>query len=403
MRAPSTQDLPEPLRGAATGIARRLAELGRRAWLVGGAVRDLALGRSPKDADLASAARPEEVEAAFERTAAVGRAFGTVLVLDFGVEVQVTTFRAESGYADARHPDDVRYADTPEEDARRRDFTCNALYLDPLTDEVRDPAGGLADLAAGRLRCVGDAEERFREDGLRLLRLARFCASLGLAVEPGTRAAAARALDALRGVSAERVYAELARIATGPDPARALVLLDEIGALSRVLTGWEDAAAERRPALAALAPQAGLAPWLAALTGAAPAALEALRAPRAVAQEVGEVAAGAAALAEPAPPSGADALRLVRRATWPGTLALARARGGAVAQRADELEALRAERVADLRPAPLLTGADLRAAGVPEGPRLGELLRELETRQLEGELRTRDDALAWLARTALDA
>jgi tRNA nucleotidyltransferase (CCA-adding enzyme) len=396
MRRPSTQDLPEPLRAAAVGVARTLSARGHRAWIVGGAVRDLALGRAPVDVDLATAATPDEIEAAFARTVAVGRAFGTVLVLDFGVEVQVTTFRAERSYSDGRRPDDVRFAATPEADAQRRDFTCNALYLDPLSAEVRDPTGGLADLTAGRLRCVGDARERFREDGLRLLRLARFAAALGLAVEPDTLAAAAGALEALRGVSAERVYAELARIAVGPAPGRAYALLDAVGVLGRVLPGWDAAAATRRPCVERLAADAGPAAWLAALTGGDE-SLAGLLPPRAVADEVRCIVGALARLGDAAPEQAA-AIRLLREPWWAGALAVARAQGGVVAERAEELERTRRALPPDaLRPAPLLTSADLAAAGVPRGPRFGEILASLETRQLAGELRTREAALAWLA------
>jgi tRNA nucleotidyltransferase/poly(A) polymerase len=197
-------------------VAERLAGAGHRVWLVGGAVRDLALGRQPKDLDLASAAVPEEVERLFDRTVSVGREFGTVLVLAGGRELQHTTFRSESGYADRRHPDRVAYGSSLEGDARRRDFTCNALYLDPLADEFRDPEGGLEDLRAGRLCAVGDAAERFREDGLRLIRMARFAARLDLEPAPELVAAARAEAGALEGVSPERTLGELERIFSGP-------------------------------------------------------------------------------------------------------------------------------------------------------------------------------------------
>jgi len=396
MRRPSTADLPVPLARAAQGVARALAERGRRVWIVGGAVRDLALERSPKDVDLATDAPPEDVEAAFEKTAAVGRAFGTVLVMDFGFEVQVTTFRSERGYSDARRPDDVVFGATAEEDARRRDFTCNALFLDPLTDELLDPTGGLADLEAGRLRCVGDARERFREDGLRLLRLARFAGSLGLRVEPETLAAARAAADSLRGVSGERVYAELARMASGPDPERAFGLLDDLGLLERLLPGWDSSA--RRPVLARLPGDAPATAWLAALTEAGE-AMAALPAPRAVAEEVGRIVAAVESwdLSEAAP-SRAEAIRAVREPWWPAAAVLARARGGAAAARAEAVaRAVAGVPAHELRPEPLLSGKDLTRAGLRPGPEFGALLEELETLQLEGEVTTREAALTWLA------
>src|SRR5688572_25680129 len=173
MRPPSMAHMPPELAQAARWIAAELGGRGRRAWLVGGAVRDLALEREPKDADLASAALPEEIERLFPRTHAVGRAFGTVVVSCGTLDLQVTTFRAESCYDDARRPSAVRFSSRLEEDAARRDFTANALYLDPLSDELVDPTGGLADLQSGRLRCVCAPSERFADDGLRMLRPTR--------------------------------------------------------------------------------------------------------------------------------------------------------------------------------------------------------------------------------------
>jgi tRNA nucleotidyltransferase/poly(A) polymerase len=291
MERPSVERLPAHLARAAREVAARLGGAGHRTWLVGGAVRDLTLGVAPKDADLASAATPDELAALFPSTHAVGRAFGTVVVHTDDVDVQVTTFRLESGYDDARRPTHVAFGTSLEEDAARRDFTCNALYLDPLTDELVDPTGGLADLAAGRLRCVGDPRQRFTEDGLRLLRLARLAAEHGLAVDPETRAGAQASLDALRGVSPERELAELERMAGGTDPARALRLLLELGVLTRVAgiaALGPPPLEERVAAVERLGPAAApgaVAPVLAALfrppdAAAADSALEALLALR---------------------------------------------------------------------------------------------------------------------------
>ena len=400
MQRPSIRLLQQrapDLARAATGVALGLARGGHRGWVVGGAVRDLARGEVPGDCDMASAARPDEVEALFERTLAVGKAFGTLLVLDFGLEVQLTTFRAETGYSDGRHPDRVRYAETLEEDARRRDFTCNALYLDPLADEVADPEGGLADLAAGRLRCVGDPRERFAEDGLRLLRLARFAAGMGLGVEPDTLGAAEASLAALRGVSPERVYAELSSILEGPAAVRAVELLASTGVAERVLVGWRGAEAERLALLGRLGEEAGgLARWIALGGEQAPEMLEALRAPRALRDEVSAVLDLERRLGGP-PATRAERIRLVREPRFDSLLELSRARGGAAARVAEELETLRAGLdPGELHPEPLLTAADLEASGLPRGPRWGQVLRAAEALQLEGRLSTRAQALAWL-------
>jgi len=227
--------LPERWAELATGICRTLERGGHRGWIVGGAVRDLLLGREIKDVDLVSAARPEEVEALFDRTVAVGKSFGIIVVVLGGEEVELATFRRERGYSDRRRPDEVVYAAAPEEDAERRDFTCNALYLDPLSGEIRDPAGGLADLKSGVLRAVGDPAGRFREDGLRILRMARFHAALDLQPAPGLLAAAQAERSALTGVSAERVRDELQKILLADRAHRAVRVLVDGGHAELVL------------------------------------------------------------------------------------------------------------------------------------------------------------------------
>ena len=222
----------------AAAVLRRLKGAGHEAWLVGGCVRDLLLGRKPKDWDVTTDARPDEVEALFEKTVAVGKAFGIVTVLPGEGEapVEVATYRADSpDTPDGRHPASIAFSDA-REDALRRDFTVNALYLDPETGEIRDETGGRADLAAGRIRSIGDAARRFREDALRMLRAVRFAAVLGFGIEEGTMAAV-RANTALLGnVSAERIRDELCRMfAEAPDASRALGLLDASGLLAAVL------------------------------------------------------------------------------------------------------------------------------------------------------------------------
>ena len=417
MRSPSAKDLPQPWLDVARRIAGRLGERGSRAWIVGGAVRDLALGREPVDVDMACAAPPEEIQALFDRTLAVGRAFGTIVV-HFERDVQVTTFRSESGYSDARRPDEVRWGATPEEDSRRRDFTCNALYLDPLDDTLLDPQGGLADLERGVLRTVGDPGERFREDGLRLVRMARFAAQLDLAVEPEVLAAARREAAALAGVSPERCLAELTRILDGRDPARGLGLLREAGLLGRLLPafdeGWGDGGAAQLAALARLGPGVGCALGLAMLLdphraaapdgeAAAAGILEALRPSRELRRAVGErwrlaAAVRSALVAASGGSLGrAERVRLVREGAWPDVVRWLRVAGEGGPQ-LEALESFAAGLPADERfPAPLLGAADLEARGVPRSARWGALLSELETQQLEGRLRTREQALAWLA------
>lgn len=408
---PRAAALPPALAAAAHHCAEVLHAHGERAWLVGGAVRDLALARIPKDADLACAAVPEVLERLFPRTHAVGRAFGTVVVhTPGGLDVQITTFRGESEYVDGRRPERVHFGRSLEEDAERRDFTCNALYLDPLDDSLRDPTGGLVDLAAGKLRCVGDPERRFAEDGLRLLRLVRFAAEFALAIEPATRAAAGVAGAALRGVSAERVLAELVRLCAGPAPGWAVAELEALGLLGR-LPGFARLApaalAARVQALQRLPrPEPGelLALLFRPLDGnveGALAALSELRPARAeldTARRIWGLEGALAAELGPAPAAGrARLVRLLRDPAFPAAwrVYLAWHPGTPRRDLAAERAALSAE---SLAPTPLVTSRELERAGVPRGPRWGELLRAAEDAQLEGELREAAEVEAWLAR-----
>ena len=410
------QDLSGPLARAARTIAERIGATGKRAWIVGGAPRDLALGRRPEDVDMTSAATPQEVEALFDRTIPVGRAFGTVIVQAGGIDVQVTTFRSESGYSDARHPDAVAYGTTVEGDSARRDFTCNALYLDPLDDAFEDPQGGLADLEARRLRCVGDPVARFREDGLRLLRLARFAAAVDLEPDAATMEAARSSGDALRGVSPERVREELAAVFAKPGGRRAIGILVELELLDRAVPAlaplaggegglrgyWES----RAPLFEHLPPAPGLALGLAALLDA-PEALEvvrSLRPSRELLLEVAEIQDVARAAPGIDRTARSARLRWMRSRAFDAGVALARARRLARRESVATLDEAVLERArlgeAGLRPAPLVTAEDVARLGLAPGPEFGVLLREAETRQLDGLDRTREEALAWLATAA---
>src|SRR5262245_12512394 len=160
-------------RTAAVAIVDRLRRASHEAWFVGGCVRDELLGRTPPDYDVATSARPEQVQDLFERTVPVGVQFGVVIVLDEGPPVEVATFRADDAYVDGRRPTGVRFT-TAREDAERRDFTMNGLFMDPGTGEIVDYVGGRADLDARVVRAIGDAKARFTEDKLRLLRAVRF-------------------------------------------------------------------------------------------------------------------------------------------------------------------------------------------------------------------------------------
>jgi poly(A) polymerase len=223
-------------RAAATAVARRLRGAGFQALFAGGCVRDRILGRPPADYDVATSARPDEVQALFERVVPLGERFGSVQVRpEPGTSVEVTTFRTEGAYTDGRRPDAVSFGADAAADARRRDFTVNALFEDPDTGEVLDFVGGAADIGRRVIRAVGEPRERFAEDRLRMLRAVRFAARFGWNLDPATRAAVRELAPAAASVSAERTREELRRILVEGGAARGLDLLRETGLLPVVL------------------------------------------------------------------------------------------------------------------------------------------------------------------------
>lgn len=223
----------------AVRIVEKLRECGHAALLVGGCVRDLLLHRVPDDYDVATSARPEEIMQLFPRTVGVGAKFGVVLVTEDNAQVEVATFRTETGYCDRRRPDHVEFSDA-KHDAMRRDFTINALFMDPATGELSDWTGGQDDLQSKTIRTVGDAKERFSEDALRLLRAVRFASSLGFTVEPRTWDALRECAGLITAISAERIRDELIRGFTRPNPGLFLDLLDASGLLRIVLPEVSD-------------------------------------------------------------------------------------------------------------------------------------------------------------------
>lgn len=215
-------------------VADRLNGAGHLALFAGGCVRDIRLDREPKDFDIATAATPEEVQALFPKTRAVGAHFGVVLVRIRGLDVEVATFRRDGPYEDGRRPTHVVYA-TAREDAARRDFTINGLFLNPATGEVIDHVDGERDLAAGRIRAIGDPSQRFGEDYLRMLRALRFASSLGFEIEPGTWRALQGMAPRIAGISPERIRDELSRMLTVPGRRRAVEMLVDSGLAEVVL------------------------------------------------------------------------------------------------------------------------------------------------------------------------
>lgn len=437
MTTPTIPPGPAPARE----IVARLQGAGHQAFWAGGCVRDWLLARDPHDFDIATSARPEQVEALFPHTVPVGRQFGVVIVLVEGVQYQVATFRAEGPYQDGRRPSDVRYTDAIE-DARRRDLTVNGLFYDPIRDELHDWVGGTADLDARIIRAIGDPIERFREDHLRLLRVPRFAAQLDFTIEPGTFAAVRNHAHLIRRVSAERIRDELLRLFRPPHAARGLDLLRDTGLLSEVLP--EVAAflhCEQSPEyhpegnvyehvrlmLSLLPPDASpLLPWAVLLhdvakpvtvtrdsvtgeihfyghekVGAEMARdiLTRLRFPRRDTDEVVTVVLHHMQYLEAVRMRRATRRRMILRPTYAIEIELHRLDCLGSNGRLETYECLRQEEAAMAsEPAvvpPLVTGHDLIAIGQKAGPTLGALLAAIRDRQLEGQLKTREEALVW--------
>jgi len=423
-------------------IVQRLQTAGFRAFWVGGCVRDFLLGREPQDYDIATSARPAEMERLFPRTIPVGRQFGVLVVVEQGTQFQLATFRAEADYRDGRRPETVVFADA-EADALRRDFTVNGLFYDPLTEALHDWVGGRADLTARFIRTIGQPEERFAEDHLRLLRAVRFAAQLDFAIEPATFAAIHQLAPKITAVSAERIRDELIKLFTPPHAARGLVLLRDSGLLEHVLPELaatvtcaqspdyhpEGTVFEHlRLMLAQLpVPCPESLPWAVLLhdiakpvtastdpvTGSihfyghekigaemARVILQRLRFPGKQIDEIAACVLHHMQFKDVKQMRQSTRRRLILRDTFPLELALHRLDCLGSHGSLDHYDFMQAQ-AADLaqQPAlypPLLNGHDLIALGVPPGIELGRLLHGLRDHQLQGDLTTPDEARAWI-------
>lgn len=447
--SPQLPPLPAtpPVAGA-VAIARRLQEAGHRALLVGGCVRNWLLREPLHDVDLATSAHPDAIARLFPETRAVGAHFGVMLVFHEGRPYEVATFRSEGNYVDRRRPDQVRFG-TLEEDWPRRDFTVNAMYYDPITGELIDPAGGRADVDARLLRTVGDPDRRFDEDSLRLMRAVRFAVRYGLKIEEATAQAIRRHAAGLRHISTERIADELLRILTGPHPGRAMHLMHELGLWPHVIPEIEamvgceqppefhpegdvfihtamvlDRVAERFPggtppalALAALLHDVGKPPTFERTTedpntirfpnhqGVGAEMTQTigrrLRLPSRLIDQTATLVAGHMRFVDVQRMKRSTLRRFLGQPAFDLHLELHRADCLACHGKLDSyeyclrmLEELAAgDREAALLPPPLVSGRDLIALGMTPGPALGALLREIRDRQLEGELATPDAAL----------
>jgi len=392
---------------AALAVLRKLREAGHQAYFAGGCVRDRLLGVEPKDFDVATDAAPDRVVALFRRTLEVGKSFGVVMVQQGRHSIEVATFRADGRYVDGRRPESVRFADL-KSDVLRRDFTVNGMMLDPETGQAIDLVGGRDDLRRRLVRAIGDPHERFREDHLRLVRAVRFASQLNFEIEEDTYRAVRELAGLLTTVSGERIRNELVRIFASGRAAMGVRLLAEVGLLAHILPEAGAGTAGFDRALGALhhLGAADLVRGLAVLLRDVPRVgkddplevpCERLKLSRRERQGVIWLVRRREELAGilDRPPCGLK--RLARHQDFPALLDLytASARAG----EGDPAEPHRiASRVAgwrreDLSPEPLFDGHDLAAMGVPPGQVYARVLLAVEDAQLNGEIRTKEEAM----------
>jgi poly(A) polymerase len=432
-------------RELAVAIVRELRARNHQAFLVGGCVRDRLLGIAPKDYDVSTDAQPQSVLSYFPLSQSVGAHFGVILVgSSSGVHVEVATFRSEGAYADGRRPDEVRFETDPRLDVMRRDFTINGLMEDPLTGEILDFCGGQADLRGGIVRAIGEPRRRFAEDHLRMLRAVRFAARFHFVIEPETMAAIRELAPAIHRISPERIRDELIRILTEGDARRGLELLDESGLLAELLPEVKAYQGVQQPpeyhpegdvwthtlmmleklnhpsttlAFAVLLHDVGKPPTFRvadrirfdghAEVGAQMAAqiLTRLKFPNDECDQIVSLVANHMRFKDVLQMRASTLKRFLRLPDFEEHLELHRldtqASNGYTAAYdfvRDQLAQMGEE---ELRPPRLITGRDLIEAGYHPGPRFSKALEAVETAQLEGEISTKDQALA-LARRVLE-
>ena len=463
----------------ALAILTHLRNRGYEAYFVGGCVRDLLLGKRPKDWDIATSAVPEEVEALFPHTVPVGKAFGVVLVVENGRNCEVATFRTECGYRDGRRPDAVEFASAVE-DVKRRDFTINALLYDPVQEEVLDFVGGRRDLENQVIRTVGDPAARFQEDHLRLLRAVRFAGRTGFVIEQDTAEAMRRMAALVQTVSGERTGQELTIILTEGYAAYGIQLmrdtellphlLPEIAAMDGVpqpprfhpegdvyqhtllMLGGLDETIQKNladkhdtaPCNKSIAGQPGFAEddgavwrlqlptpesremlaWAVLLHDVGKpetlthadrirfnchdrlgskmtvGILQRLRRPKRVIDAATELVGGHMKFAALKKMRTAKRRRLLQNPLFPLHLELHRldcvGSHGNLSLFEYALQEWLQEQAAPPPPEPIVSGRDLIACGYQPGPRMGQILRAVEDARLEGQVSSKDDALAWV-------
>lgn len=398
-------DRPKDEERAALHILGELRARDYVALFAGGCVRDRLLGRTPKDFDVATNATPQQVNQVFPRARKVGAKFGVMLVRKYGCEVEVATFRTDGPYSDGRRPDHVVFGNEVD-DAERRDFTINGLFYDPAADQVIDHVGGCNDLKKQIVRTIGDPDQRFGEDHLRMLRAVRFCARLGFEMAPSTLDAIKRLGSHLRAISPERIWREVEEILVDPHRARGWRLLVETELSRHLVDGWpqidSDVLVERR--LTAL-PQANIDPalglaaiWRGAALKEVDGVSEAMRLSNRLAKRVAWLVSTLDAARDESVLELADIKRMMANPSWDELVMFLRADLMATGAGHAPVErlCLRASRIAaeDVAPAALITGDDLRAMGMQPGRRMGILLDAIYRAQLNEEIQTREEAVA---------
>jgi tRNA nucleotidyltransferase/poly(A) polymerase len=426
----------------AAGIVRRLRDAGHTAYYAGGCVRDMLRGVEAKDYDIATSARPEEVQRLFPKTVSVGAHFGVICVMERGHQFEIATFRSDGAYIDGRHPEAVTFS-SPREDAERRDFTVNGMFFDPIAREVIDFVGGRADLERRLLRAIGDAASRFREDRLRMLRAIRFATVLEFEIDPATWAALQAHAAEIHDVSAERIREELVRIFLSPHRVRGLDLLDESGLLAQIipemmaLKGCEqppqfhpegDVWVHTRAMLGLLPAQVTLPLFFSVLlhdigkpptysldpaegrirfnahdkvgAGMTRAIMERLRFSRDEIDATVEAVDQHMVFKDVQKMRVAKLKRFMARPGFAEEMELHRVDCQSSHAMLDNYDFLRAkqEEFANepLIPPPLVTGDDLIALGWKPGPKFKEVLDAVQTRQLEGTLTSKEEAIEWV-------
>src|SRR3989475_2397860 len=439
---------PHPMKASsmentARAIAARLREHGHIAYFAGGCVRDIVRGVTPKDFDIATNATPEAVQQIFARTFAVGVHFGVIIVVENGFQFEVATFRYDDAYIDGRHPSAVHFS-SPQEDARRRDFTINGMFYDPVAEEVIDLVDGRADIAAKLVRAIGDPAQRFAEDRLRMLRAVRFATVLDYQIDPKTWDALVANAASIREISAERIRDELVRIFLSPNRGRGWDLLDASGLMCAILPEIEAMKGCEQPEqfhpegdvfkhtrlMLDFLPEKVSVPLVFAVlfhdvakprtatvdeTGRirfsghdrlgaelTEEIMRRLRFSGAEIEDTVEIVRQHMVFKDVPKMRVAKLKRFMARPTFDDELELHRVDCQGSHRMLDNYEFLlrKREEFANepIIPPPLVRGDDLMALVLKPGPKFGEILEAVETRQLEGTLRTREEALKWVKR-----